>query len=127
MDSFSDRLKTVLADPDAMAKITELAKNFAAGEKPKPPSEEKDAWQERETGGLPGLLPSSEESNPFRDLMRSPAISNALKLLNDGSRERVALLQAMRPFVRDEKKGKLDSIIQTMKVLDLISSAQKFI
>lgn len=125
MDSFSDRLKTVLADPDAMAKITELAKNFAAGEKPKPPSEED--LQGVETGGLPGLLPSSEESNPFRDLMRSPAISNALKLLNDGSRERVALLQAMRPFVRDEKKGKLDSIIQTMKVLDLISSAQKFI
>ena len=121
MDGFSDQLKTVLNDPESMAKIAELAKNFAA-RKEAPP-----------TGEAPPLpLPAGEESAsmPFGNVLeglRSPAIAEALRLLSNGSRERVALLQAMRPFVREEKKEKLDKIIQTMKTLDLITSAQKLI
>ena len=123
MDGFSDQLKTVLNDPESMAKIAELAKKFAArNEAPTPP-----------TGEAPPLpLPAGEESAsmPFGNVLeglRSPAIAEALRLLSNGSRERVALLQAMRPFVREEKKEKLDKIIQTMKTLDLITSAQKLI
>ena len=130
MDSFSDKLKTVLNDPESMAKIAELAKNFAGGKAaPAAPPENvpNESVESRgpveshalagETSGLAGAF----------DLIRSPAIAEALQMLQNGSRERVALLQAMRPFVRDEKKEKLDKIIQTMKTLDLISSAQKLI
>ena len=112
--NFSDRLKTVLADPDAMATITSLAKNFASRE-----------------GGNAGegkeAPPAAPPSNPFGELMSQPAIASALRVLGDGSRERLALLSAMRPFVKDEKKAKLDRIISTMKTLDLLLSAQKLL
>jgi len=124
MDSFSDKLKTVLADPEAMEKIASIAKGFAmsqGGEEKGSQSEEKS--EERRAVSAP----PTQEEDPAMQLMRSPAILEALRLLNDGSRERVALLQAMRPFVREGKKEKLDRIIQTMKLLDLLSSAQKLI
>lgn len=123
MDHFSDRLKTVLADPEAMAKITQLARGFAERESGAPPSDEAPS----DAAPSAALSSPEKESNPLRDLMNTPAIASALKLLGDGSRERIALLCAMRPFVREAKKEKLDSIIQTMKMLDLISSAQKYL
>ncbi len=114
--NFSDKLKTVLSDPDAMATITKLAKNFS-----------------QSTSGAENAQEVSSESaltadkKPLEEMMEQPAIAAALKLLGDGSRERMALLQAMRPFVKQEKKEKLDRIIQTMKMLDLLVSTQKLI
>ena len=115
MDGFSDKLKTVLSDPESMAKITELAKNFAAKENQSNfvPKEEKEQG--------PG------DKAVLGELMQTPAIHKALTVLSDGSRERIALLCAMRPFVKEEKKEKLDKIISTMKTLDLITSAQKLL
>ena len=131
MDSFSDKLKMVLQDPAAMETITSLAKNFAASSGGGSPAPASSSEKGRESSGMEGQragteMPLTGENN-VRELMRSPAIAEALRLLNDGSRERVALLQAMRPFVREEKRAKLDHIIQTMKLLDLIGSAQKLI
>ena len=109
---FSEKLKTVLSDPDAMATITSLAKNFAQGEK----KEE----------GFSTDAPSTAKAG-LGELLRQPAIADAIRILGDGSRERLALLRAMRPFVKDEKKEKLDRIIQTMQTLDLLTSAQKLL
>ena len=110
MDGFSEKLKTVLSDPESMAKITEIARGFA---------EKKNAPLTKEPP-----LPAAE---PMGELLQTPAIAEALRLLGNGSRERVALLQAMRPFVKEEKKAKLDKIIGTMKTLDLLTSAQKML
>lgn len=116
MDSnFSDQLKTVLSDPDAMATIAGLAKSFSEKSRSAPPPSSEEPPSPTEGGGGLG------------ELMRQPAIATALRYLGDGSKERMALLQAMRPFVREEKKGKLDRIIQTMKTLDLLVSAQKLL
>lgn len=118
MDTFSDKLRGVLSDPESMAKIAELAKSFSASSSP----------SEEEKGSPPPAVPPAPTASfGAFDLLKTPAIAEALRLLQNGSRERVALLQAMRPFVREEKKEKLDKIIQTMKTLDLISSAQKLI
>lgn len=119
MDSFSDKLKTVLSDPESMAKITEIAKNFAA--KSSAPSLEGDFSAEKESAS------EGAPFDPLSEMIHSPVIAEALRVLGNGSRERVALLSAMRPFVKDEKKEKLDKIIGTMKTLDLITSAQKLL
>ncbi len=122
--NFSDQLKTVLSDPDAMATIAKLAQNFA----------QKNASQGEggasETEATPAQIspPVTEPAfGGIGDLMRQPAIAGALNLLSNGSQERVALLKAMRPFVKEEKKEKLDRIIQTMKMLELLGSAQKLL
>ena len=84
---FSDRLKTVLSDPDAMETIAKLARNFAK----KNPSAQKEA-SESPSQTLPG---PPRESGGLGELFQQPAIASALKFLQDGSRERVALLQAI--------------------------------
>lgn len=111
---FSEKLKTVLSDPDAMATITSLAKNFAQGEN-----------RRQEDVGADD--PSASAKSGVGELLRQPAIAQAIRVLGDGSRERLALLRAMRPFVKEEKKEKLDRIIQTMQTLDLLTSAQKLL
>ena len=111
---FSDRLKTVLADPDAMATIAGLAQRFAGQKDGAPPSSDP-------AGSAPPGKSAMEE------LLGQPVIASALHLLGEGSRERLALLQAMRPFVKPEKREKLDRIIRTMKSLDLLVSAQKLL
>jgi len=113
MDGFSEKLKTVLSDPESMAKITEIARGFA----------ERESGQSKDADASLSL----PQADPVKELLHSPAIAEALRLLGDGSRERVALLQAMRPFVKEEKKIKLDKIIGTMKTLDLLTSAQKLL
>lgn len=113
MDGFSEKLKTVLNDPESMAKITEIARGFAEKKPSAPPAD--------------GKVQALESPDPVGELLHSPAIAEALRLLGNGSRERVALLQAMRPFVKEEKKAKLDKIIGTMKTLDLLTSAQKLL
>jgi hypothetical protein len=125
VDSFSDKLKTVLSDPAAMETIASLAKGFAASSQ-RGDQRAEDAGRSEEPARAVAALPAVAPS-PAAELMRSPAIKEALRLLNDGSRERVALLKAMRPFVKEEKKEKLDRIIQTMQLLDLLSSAEKLI
>ncbi len=117
MDSFSDKLKTVLSDPESMAKITEIAKGFAAREQKENAGNDENRDQEGKKAGV----------DPVMELVRSPAIAEALRLLGNGSRERVNLLLAMRPFVKDNKKEKLDKIISTMRTLDLITSTQKLL
>ncbi|MBR5295218.1 MAG: hypothetical protein IKU24_01355 [Clostridia bacterium] len=102
-----------------MAKITEIAKGFAARQNTKEsPAEEKN---------MGGPEESTVKFDPLGEMMHSPVIAQALQLLGNGSRERVNLLCAMRPFVKDEKKEKLDKIISTMKTLDLITSTQKLL
>jgi len=121
-NNFSEKLKTVLADPESMAKITEIAKNFAASSANREnPENQSGAASPAQGQAVPSGI------NPIGNLMSSPAIAEVLRALSDGSGERIALLQAMRPFVRDEKKEKLDRIIQTMKMLSLISSAQNLL
>ena len=115
--NFSDQLKTVLSDPDAMSTIATLAKKFASHS----PTGEKAAQNgENRREAFPPTAVLGE-------LMDQPAISSALKYLGEGSSERMALLQAMRPFVKDEKKEKLDRIVQTMQMLDLLISARKLL
>lgn len=116
MDSFSDKLKTVLSDPESMAKITEIAKGFAAKEGKTHVNDEERRTEKGEAA-----------TDLMTELVHSPAIGEALRLLGNGSRERVNLLLAMRPFVKENKKEKLDKIISTMRTLDLITSAQKLL
>lgn len=115
---FSEQLKTVLSDPEAMATIANLAKGFA----------QKQSGQSQGMGSASAeAVKNDDGKGTLSELMSSPAIASVLRLLGDGSKERMALLLAMRPFVRDEKKEKLDRIIQTMKMLDLLVSAQKLL
>ncbi len=108
MDGFSEMLSKVLSDPESMSAIRSMAQQFASDDK-------KERGEREET-------PSVAQT-----LLGVPAISRALHLLSNGSRERIDLLCALRPFIREEKRSRLDTVISTMKTLDLLCAAEKLI
>ena len=112
MDSLSDQLGKVLSDPESIQKITKIAQSLALGETQK--QEENIAAQ---AGDSAAPCPDPAPTLPW--------MADALRLFHNGSRERLSLLQALRPFVQTDKRARLDRIIQTLKMLDLLSLSQK--
>ena len=99
-------LESVLADPQQMEKIAQMAKGLMGGEPPSPPEETKSAEPSRE---------------------RSPEINgelfSALGKMFSGREEKTrstALLMAMRPYMRPEKQEKLD---RAMKIARMVHVA----
>ena len=112
MDSFSDQLGKVLSDPESLQKITKIAQSLAITNQTPSAKKSEDAPKE-------STAPCGDTPAPL------PFVADALRLFQNGSRERLMLLQAMRPFVQEEKRIRLDRIIQTLKMLDLLSLSQK--
>ena len=106
---FSEQLSRVLTDPESMKAIRQIAQNLSADEKAAPKS--------AAALGAENSCAASAQSLPF--------VSDALKLFQNGSRERVALLSALRPFIKEDKRERLDRIIQTLRMLDVLCLAQK--
>ena len=104
MDSLSEQIGKVLSDPESLKTITSLAKSLS----------------------LSDLVPGDGDKKPPRDDgAQPPLLPGAVQKLAEGNRERTALLAALRPFVRPEKQKKLDQILQTMKLLDLLNLTTK--
>ena len=92
-DSFNEKLKAVLADPEAMAKISAIASSLGSGGEPSPP--------ERESA--PAFAPQS-----------APAPKPSAK------DPRLDLLFALRPLVGEGKKKRIDDLMQIATVASLL-------
>ena len=123
MGELEEKLNAVLGDPQAMSQIMALAQSLggpasapseqaAPAPKAEPPSAGPDlsSLLEGLSGG--GLDPRLMQV-AFR-VMNDPRANND---------ERVALLQALRPFVRERRYAKLDKAIQIARLARLIRIA----
>lgn len=100
-DDLSEKIRAVLSDPEAAAKIAAIASSLgASGEGTSPPQEE-----------TPVSLPVSAPS------LQLP--------FNRGNDRNTALLHAIKPFLREEKRDKLDSLIRAMSIAELISGLKR--
>lgn len=125
MDDFEEKLNTILSSPETMGQIMALA-NSLSGQpgqsppEPAPPSEGENASPAPPSGGENplGLLQSIDPAmiqkimNLYGEYMR-------------GGDEKVALLQAMRPFLREERQSRLDKAIQIARISRVIQAALK--
>ena len=82
MSELEEQLNRILNDPEQMARINSLAQSLMGGE------------------GPPAEAPDGDDALPGR----------LLSLLNrqDGDGDRQALLQAMKPYLSEKRRGKLD-------------------
>ena len=114
MSEFEDKLNTILSSPETMQQLASIARTLS-GETPEPGPEAK---EEAPTGGNPldGLLSGIDPG----------VIGRLLPLLSryqEGSTEKIALLQAMKPFLRQERQEKLERAIQITRLSKLIRSS----
>lgn len=140
MAEFEEKLGAILNDPQAMSQIMALAQSLG-GNSPKngenqtvsaasppsspasslPPSASEDGTQEavfepvtfEETN-------ESAENSPFNGLNLDPRMlemgMKAISAYQDPNNAKAALLQALRPFVKEERYKKVDKAVQIARI-----------
>ena len=101
-DLFS-KVSELLSDPDSARKIREIASSLSGDSPGELPSEDASGAEEASVilpEGAGGLFPGG---SPFH------------------SRE-VALLSALRPYLRTSRAGKIDRAIRAIRMIDMLSS-----
>ena len=145
-DDFSEKLNAILGDPQAMGQILSLAQSLGGGGQtpepsgsPPPGEPPEEAPQQPEASAAPpaapdlsglssllgGLSGSGSPLSALGDL--DPKFLQAgmwlLSELGSGDDRRVALLTALRPFVKEERYAKLDRAIQIARLSRVIRAA----
>ncbi len=121
MADIESTISSILSDPDAMKKIKDLGKSLGIGESKEQVPEKNGNSQKNsfDIGVLSSLIsPKEEQENPF-DLS---TIKRLLPILNGLNKEdeSTALLNALKPFLSNDKRKKLDDANKMIKVIKLL-------
>ena len=143
MSELEEKLEGILGNPQAMAQIMSLAQSLNLGgsapsadgearsappspaesavppDQPSPASSTPPAAAGSSLSGLSGLLGGLNSLDPN---MLSAAAGLVGQFNSGNDDQRVALLNALRPFVREQRYAKLDKAIQIAKLSRLIRS-----
>ncbi|MCI1965561.1 MAG: hypothetical protein LKJ17_05445 [Oscillospiraceae bacterium] len=112
MDDLPSMLNDFLKSPDSMEKIKNLASMLSGGDGPGPsPPPEPPA------PAVPdNRAPSGMDADSMRMIMKFAPMISKFRQEDDSTR----LLRALRPFLKDEKKKKLDEAIRLMQIVKMI-------
>lgn len=99
---FSEKLKSVLADPEAMSKITAIASNLGLGNTPS----------------------KSEETQAPNETLESVSslLQNSAPIMND---PRLNLLYSLKPFLREEKRSRVDALANALNIAAMMKNLRK--
>lgn len=136
MSELEEKLESVLGNPQAMAQIMALAQSLNGGGSPPAAGTGEPSPQEQPQAQSPSPPPASPASGGPGDGLGSllgglgsldpkllSAAAGLIGQFNSGADDqRVALLTALRPFVKEERYAKLDKAIQIAKLSRLIRS-----
>ena len=120
MGEFEARLEQILNNPDTMGQIMSLAQSLggaAAGASPPPPAQQ----PAHAEGSADSSGPAA--AGPALDPQLLSGIAALLGNLDQGDDDRAALLHALRPFVREERRAKLDQAARIARLTRLVRSA----
>lgn len=128
MAEFEEKLNSILGNQDAMAQIMALARSLSGEEK-----EASHAQPPEENRGE-----DSEEAEQDSAASQSPDLSQLLGEVDPGMLQmgmrlfreyqssddrNAALLQALRPFLKEERRAKLDKAVRIARMTRLIRAA----
>lgn len=117
MSEFEDRINSVLNDPEQMDKIANLAKSLMGGD-----------GQSADTGdgGMMGKLGelaksfsgggSAAQESPAIDPAMLGKIGRLMKAGNAQNSNERALLEAMKPYLTEKRRQKMDRALQLAKL-----------
>ncbi len=123
MAEFEDKLSAILANEAAMGQIMALAKSFSGEETPPPPAQGEPDWVP-----VAEAPSNSQEDSPLNLMgdLDPRLIQMGMRLLGEyqgESSNSLALLAAIRPYIRPERYQKLDRAIQLAKLSRVIRVA----
>lgn len=125
MGDFEEKLNAILSNPQAMAQVANLAQSLnlgggtESGEPPAAPSSQHETHSDRSLnmGNLSGLGDLLGQIDPS-------LISRLLPLVGEltdqsGSDARLQLLYALRPFLKPERREKIERAAKAAKLLHI--------
>lgn len=132
MDDFSDKISSILSDPESMGKILNVVKAMSGGgaladneNNGSNDSELKnDISAVLDKEGIGEEKANEDKKSPVGALLSSPELE---KLFGNGNKERCALLMSMRPFLASSKRSRIDEIVRTLKLIDMFYGAKEFL
>ena len=122
MSEFEDKLQSILGNPEAMDQIMSIARSLT-GDTSK--QEAADPYADTQTAPAPSAQ-YSEDPLSLLNGMDPRLLQIGMRLLseyNSNDNKTVALLNALQPFVREERYAKVDKAIQIAKLSRLIRVA----
>ena len=127
MGEFEEKLNAILSNPDALAQVANLAQSLnlggqenSGGDAPPP-----DGGGESPPPGGGGPIPDLSGLSGLGDLLGQidPGLLGKLLPLvgkltgNGGSDERLQLLYALRPFLKPERRDKVERAVKTARLI----------
>lgn len=137
MAEFEEKLNSILGNQEAMGQIMALARSLGggsqgAGEHPGPPPPGETDQAADGASASPGVQARQQSEGAMPDLsallgnLDPGMIQMGMRLIQEyqGSDDRnAALLSALRPFLREERRAKLDQALQITRITRLIRVA----
>ncbi len=124
MAGFEEQLNSILGNQEAMSQIMALARSLS-GESPKDPTPPPEALPE---GG--GTYPPAEPQPPNLSALLGQVdpkmIQTGMEILRQvqSTEDRGAvLLDALRPYLREDRRPKLDRALQIARMVKLVRAA----
>lgn len=139
MSEFEEKLNAILSNPDAMAQVASLAQSLDLGGNSggnasqsaasSPPPANSTSAAPASSGGPPGNLGALAGLGDLLGNIDPKLIQRFLPLVgeltsNRGDDERLALLYALRPFLKPERRDKVEQAVRTAR---LIHVGKKFL
>ena len=127
MAEWEEKLQSILGNPEAMGQIMSIAQSLGgagAREQPSapPPQQETGQMPEQQAGAssIEGALPSLLDGLDPRLLQVGMEL---LSEYNSTDERKLALLAALRPFVKEKRWAKVDKAIQIARLSHVIRVA----
>lgn len=106
-DLFS-KISEILSNPESAQKIREIASSLSSGES--------------DGGESVSALASEPASLPAADPIGSLGALSQLNFSSGAHSRDLALLNAVRPYLRSSRAGKIDNAIKAIRVIDMLSA-----
>ena len=125
MAEFEEKLNAILGNQEAMGQIMALAQSLSGGGGKEEEREENDPADQEETGAA--VLPPVSQSGSDLSAMLGQIDPNMIALGMDIIRQvqstedrNAALLNALRPFLREERRARLDRALEIARMTKMI-------
>lgn len=121
MEDFEEKLNSILSSPETMGQIMALANSLSGGGE--------DSQETSEPAQQDAALQSGQGERLLSSLLQGMDSGTMQKLLalwgeyRRGDDEKARLLQALKPFLREERQEKLDRAVQIARISRVIRSA----
>lgn len=128
MSEFEDRINSILGNPEEMEKIMNLASQFMGGaDKNEEPGTERSgqnksaSGQSSDAGAGPGGLGALGSLGGF-DMEMFSKMSRLMSQVKGGS-EKTELLRAMGPYLKQERREKLEKAVRFARIAKVAGAA----